>query len=82
MATYNRNKEINTDSIALVQIAQKQKQREQKLAREIAEFEREEKIETIKDNLKVTLLPVAIVVIGYGMIHLGAYICLWLGGLM
>ena len=80
--TINRNKEIDTKSLELVQMAYAKQNKEQRLKREIAEFEREEKIEEIKDNLKVTLLPVAIVAVGYLMLHVGGYICLWLGGLM
>ena len=80
--TINRNKTIDTTSIALVQIAQKQKQREEKLAREMEIIAREEKIETVKDILKLAFISVSILVGGYIALHIGAHLALLIGGVM
>ena len=91
MATYSRNKEIKTDTIALVQRATAKRNLAERRARELEERNNRarsysasvsRKRRDIKENLTMVLAPIGIATVGYAMFYVAMNIISMIGGMM
>ena len=82
MATINRNKEIKTDTIALVNRATEIYNRNERAKAYSRNVSRKHKAKELKENLSFILVPIAMFVIGYAMLYLCSHLALLLGGMM
>ena len=82
MATINRNKEIKTDTIALVNRATERYNRNEKAKAYSRSVSQRRKAKELKENVTFIIAPLTILVIGYIMLNIGANLVLLLGGMM